>query len=239
MPYNTQDLTGITSLEELPIVPIGCDSSASWAARFRHLSTMESVEQIAERLVALTPSNRWISPSGEPIHLVITGGEPLLAGWQRAYPALLECTKMNDLRHLTFETNGTQKIQDSFHTFLHRECRDFHLNWSVSPKLSISGEDRSKSIRPEVLKSYAAVPNSTLCLKFVVAGEPDFHEAVEVTQQFRDHGVDIAAVYAMPVGALASSYAAVRDEVAQLCIRFGIRFSTRLHIDLFGNRFGT
>lgn len=237
MPYQRQDLSGVCSLAELPVVSIGCDSSASWSARYRHLSHREPVSEIAEKLTALTPDGAWTARSGEPIHLVITGGEPLLAGWQRAYPLLLSHPMLSSLSELTFETNGTQPLRAALRAAL--ESLGLSLNWSVSPKLSRSGESSEAAIRPEVLSSYAAVPGSFLYLKFVVHDGDDVDEAVSVVERYRASGVRVGAVYAMPVGARSEMYAAHRDVVAQKCLESGIRYSPRLHVDLFGNRFGT
>jgi organic radical activating enzyme len=56
-------------------------------------------------MLALTPNHTWIQRTGNDVHLVITGGEPLL-GWQRAYEELLSHPDMLNLQNLTFETNG-------------------------------------------------------------------------------------------------------------------------------------
>ena len=52
-----------------------------------------------------------------PIHIIFTGGEPMLPGWQKAYPALLKELHEQDPSKnflnaipLTVETNGTQEI---------------------------------------------------------------------------------------------------------------------------------
>jgi len=246
MPHMTQPLEGVTSLEDLPIVTIGCDSSASWARRYRHLSHHEEVATIAQHLVDAQDSKNgaWQrTPSGSDVHLVITGGEPLL-GWQRAYPALLQAPLLHDLKNLTFETNGTQALRPDFFDFLSQRqadprTPDFHLTWSVSPKLSRSGEAPEAAIRPEILLQYARVPNSFLYLKFVVGDAEDFVEAETVVTTYRDAGVPIDAIYAMPQGAMDTDYMAIRGDIADLCLAHGFRFSPRLHVDLFGNKFGT
>ena len=93
--------------EELPLVSTGCDSYASWDPRFKDLSPMLTSEAITDRIMEIIPHNEW-----KDEHLVITGGEPLL-GWQRAYPDLLNNSKMKALKEITFETNGTQKLLQS------------------------------------------------------------------------------------------------------------------------------
>ena len=37
MPYNTQDITDLKHISDLPVVNIGCDASASWSQRYKHL----------------------------------------------------------------------------------------------------------------------------------------------------------------------------------------------------------
>ena len=97
--------------ESLPLVNTGCDSYASWHPEFKHLSPTYTVEELVDKMTALLPNGHWLQPNGNPVHLVITGGEPLL-GWQRAYAELLSQPGMKDLKNLTFETNGTQKLHD-------------------------------------------------------------------------------------------------------------------------------
>ena len=36
MPYNTQDISKLKHISDLPVVDIGCDASASWSARYKH-----------------------------------------------------------------------------------------------------------------------------------------------------------------------------------------------------------
>jgi organic radical activating enzyme len=80
---NNVDPAKYSKYEELPLVSTGCDSYASWDPRFKDLSPVLTVDAIADRIMELLPNNKW-----RGVHLVITGGEPLL-GWQRSYPDLL------------------------------------------------------------------------------------------------------------------------------------------------------
>jgi 7-carboxy-7-deazaguanine synthase len=135
----------------LPLVETGCDSYASWHPAFKHLSPTVATEDLVGQMLALTPNNMWAQNNGNDVHLVITGGEPLL-GWQRAYGELLDDPRMADLKNITFETNGTQELNKDFkHHLLNwtlnskkysggvRRGRDA-LTFSVSAKLSASGE---------------------------------------------------------------------------------------------------
>ena len=97
----------------LPLVETGCDSYASWHPAFKHLSPTLETEVLVDRMLQLTPNNMWMQNNGNDVHLVITGGEPLL-GWQRAYTELLEHPRMADLKNITFETNSTQPLHKDF-----------------------------------------------------------------------------------------------------------------------------
>ena len=127
-----------TCIDELPLVKTGCDSYASWDARFKDFTTSVETEEAVERLLSNTPNKRWIEPNGQDIHLVITGGEPLLPGQQRRWPELFRLPGMENIKNVTFETNCTQLLGDSFVDFLATEAR-FETTFSCSPKLSVSG----------------------------------------------------------------------------------------------------
>ena len=47
------------------------------------------------------------------------------------------------------------------------------------------------------------------------------------------------AVYCMPEGATFEQQALTEKDVAEACMQTGYKFSPRLHINLFGNAWGT
>jgi 7-carboxy-7-deazaguanine synthase len=75
-------------------------------------------------------------------------------------------------------------------------------------------------------------------LKFVVADQDDVDEVTRAVQLYRDSGVE-CPVYLMPLGGRSEEYTLNVQEVANLCMERGWRFSPRLHISLFGNAWGT
>ena len=232
---NNVDPSKYTEYKSLPLVSTGCDSYASWDPRFKHLSPVLSIDSIADAIVDTLPYKRW-----ENEHLVITGGEPLL-GWQRAYPELLEHPKMVALKELTFETNGTQKLSDNFYNYLDDQWLGSirftnQLTFSVSPKLSGSGELREDAIKPEIIAQYESLGYTYL--KFVVASEEDAKEALEVKEMYRDAGFE-GPVYLMPVGGVESVYNWNNRRVAELAMKYGLRYSDRLQVPLFQNEWGT
>lgn len=223
----------------LPLVETGCDSYASWHPAFKHLSPNYTTEELVDGMLALTPNNMWQQNNGNDVHLVITGGEPLL-GWQRAYGELLSHPRMQDLKNLTFETNGTQKLSDDFKAFLRNWELDGpgfrrEVTFSVSAKLSASGESWEDAICPEVVNEYQAFGN--VYLKFVVETQEHVNEAVRAVDAFRAGGFK-GVVYLMPQGGVVQPYEANKLNIANICCEQGWNYSPRLHVDLWGNGWG-
>lgn len=234
---NNIDPTLYTEYKSLPLVSTGCDSYASWDPRFKHLSPLLSTDAIADAIVDTLPYKEWRDE-----HLVITGGEPLL-GWQRAYPELLEHPKMQSLQEITFETNGTQALTNDFKQYLRSwnqsrwpHGRGGEITFSVSAKLSCSGESRDEAIRPEIVCEYEDYGYTYL--KFVVATEEDAEEAIETIDVYRAEGFS-GPVYLMPVGGVESVYTLNNRRVAELAMKHGLRYSDRLQVPLFKNEWGT
>lgn len=222
--------------EDLPIIHTGCDTYASIYPEFKHLNRKASVDEVVEHLLSLTPNGKWVQDNGQDVHLIMTGGEPLLA-WQRLYIELFEHPRMQDLRNVTFETNTTQKLHDDFFNYLNNQDR-FTVTWSCSPKLSVSGEPWDTAIKPSVAREYSLVDDSDLYFKFVVADRTDIDEAGRAVDEYRAAGIE-APVYLMPLGGRSEEYNLNVQEVANICMERGWRFTPRLHISLFGNAWGT
>jgi organic radical activating enzyme len=228
------------SYEDLPLVSTGCDSYASWHPAFKHLSPFYTIDEIVDKVVDTLPYKEWRDE-----HLIITGGEPLLK-WQYLYPELLSHPKMQNLKELTFETNGTQALTDDFKSWIHREWHhDGSINmgrgrdtftFSVSAKLPCSGEAFEKAIRPEIVAEYEEY--GYVYLKFVIANEQDAEDAECAIGAYRAAGVT-GPVYFMPVGGVESVYQLNNRAVADLAMKRGYRYSDRLQVPLFKNEWGT
>jgi organic radical activating enzyme len=221
---------------DLPLVKHGCDSYASWHPNFRKFSPRYTIEESISAMLKLTPNHRWVQDNGNDVHLVITGGEPLLA-WQYLYPELLSHAAMRDLSNLTFETNGTQLLHKDFKDYLKNQC---HLNkdnitFSVSPKLSSSGETKEQAIKPSIIIDYQDVGH--VYLKFVVSTKEDFDEVDQVVQEYRHEGFR-GQIYVMSIGGTDESYFANNKQVADMALERGYRYSPRLHVDIWSNGWG-
>ena len=221
---------------DLPIIHTGCDTYASIYPEFKHYNMLKEVDDVVEHLLSLTPNGKWTQDNGQDIHLIMTGGEPLL-GWQRLYIELFEHPKMGDLKNVTFETNTTQLLHGEFKDYLQNQDR-FEITWSCSPKLSVSGEPWKTAIKPEVARDYADVGGSIMYLKFVVADRTDIEEAGKAVAEYKAAGIH-CPVYLMPLGGRSEEYNLNVQEVANICMEKGWRFTPRLHISLFGNAWGT
>ena len=222
--------------EDLPIIHTGCDTYASIYPEFKDFNKLATVDEVVEHLLSLLPEGKWTMDNGQDVHLILTGGEPLLA-WQRLYVELFEHPKMQDLKNVTIETNTTQSLHEDFYRYINSHGR-LHFTFSCSPKLSVSGERWEDAIRPDVASQYYSVAGSSLYLKFVVADMDDVEEVSRAVQQYRDAGVE-CPVYLMPLGGRSEGYDLTVQEVAKLCMEQGWRFTPRLHISLFGNAWGT
>jgi 7-carboxy-7-deazaguanine synthase len=227
--------------EDLPLVNTGCDSYASWHPKFKHLSPTLDTSEVVTKLLELVPGGDWVLPNGNDVHLVITGGEPLL-GWQRAYEELLDDPRMASLQNITFETNGTQELHEEFADYLSFWAfnragagRRPDITFSVSAKLSASGESWADAIKPEIVCSYEEF--GTTYLKFVVEKPSDFDEVDQAVSEYRRAGFT-GVIYIMPVGGVVSVYDGNKFNVADEAMLRGYYYSPRLHVDLWGNSWG-
>jgi 7-carboxy-7-deazaguanine synthase len=226
------------SYKDLPLVTTGCDSYASWDPKFKHLSPVLKIDSIAQAIVDTLPHKEWRDE-----HLVITGGEPLL-GWQKAYPKLLSHPLMKNLKEITFETNGTQKLGTELVDYLYDwaegdpfSTRSYEsITFSVSAKLPASGEKWEEAIIPENILQYQE--SGHVYLKFVVATEKDIEDAERADEEFRRAGFR-GNTYIMPVGGVDSVYNLNAKNVALAAMKRGWRYSDRLQVPLFKNEWGT
>lgn len=227
------------NLSKMPLVCTGCDSYASWDPRFRHLAEELTVDEAVDRILGLLPAGVFRNE-----HLVITGGEPLIPHWHSFWKELLTHPKLESLKAVTFETNGTQSIPYKMEQFL-KKWRDERgpesLTFSFSPKLPCSGEKWEDAIKPfNIQQGFRISPTSYV--KFVVATEQDFEDAmkaVELFQNDEDLYPYTGDIYLMPVGGVVDLYNLNKQAVAEKCLELGWRYSDRLQCSIWQNAWGT
>ena len=245
LPFQDFDVSSVKKVEDLPVWDKGCDSSYTWAKKFKGLMGHETPTILANKIVDImknetNPDGLFLHPlTKQRQHLCFTGGEPLMATGQQAIVGIYkELEKQNNLPgSMTFETNGTQKIREPFADWIKKI--DTEVFFSCSPKLwSVAGEKSEKAIKPEIVAEYRKL-SSKGQLKFVVGDERKQWEELENTvRKFRDMGVHWP-VWIMPTGAREEEQTATAGKVAEEAFKRGYNVSARVHVYLFGNAIGT
>lgn len=255
--YEGIDIDKIKSMEEIPILRFGCDSAYSWAKKFGHLAHKAHAKDICDDLEKwlrderFNPEAKFLnSNSKQWTHMAFTGGEPMMN--QSAICDIMQEFEVrnNVPKFVTVETNGTQRIRsyiedlisefymsEEFNGMIPDEYGSPEWFWSVSPKLSASGEPWEKAIQPEVLKRYKEASNHGQ-LKYVVDGsERCWDEVEKATEAYRSVGVDWP-VWIMPVGSSGDQQEKIQASVCEESVRRGYYFAARVHSWLFGNVIG-
>ena len=245
LPFEDFDVSSVNKVEDLPVWDKGCDSSYTWAKKFKDLMGQETPTVLANKIVDImknesNPDGLFLHPvTQQRQHLCITGGEPLMATGQMATVGIYEELERQDNLpgSMTFETNGTQKLRDPFKEWVDRI--DTEVFFSCSPKLwTVAGEKPEKAIKPEIVAEYYKLSKAGQ-LKFVVGPEErEWVEMESVIEQFRDAGVHWP-VWVMPTGAREEEQTAGAGIVAEKAFKRGYNVAARVHVYLFGNAIGT
>lgn len=177
----------------------------------------------ADQTIAVSPQELVDAIAAfPPRSVVITGGEPLL---QRRQLVPLAKQLVERGFRIEVETNGTVTPGP---------LSEFVAQFNVSPKLQSSGNVALKTLRPAVLRTFSD-PAVNAFAKFVVTHPEDIDEVDAVVREaaFRPEQVIL-----MPQGTTAAELNDRGRWVADACVARGYRFSTRLHIYLWGDKRG-
>ena len=245
LPFEDFDISTVKKVEDLPVWEKGCDSSYTWAKKFKGLMGHETPTVLANKVVDIlkndsNPDGKFLHPvAKQHQHLCFTGGEPLMVTAQAATMAIYkELQRQNNLPgSITYETNGTQILKEPFKEWI-KNC-ETEIFFSVSPKLfTVSGEKTAKAIKPENVAEYYKL-RKTGQLKFVVGNTDREWEEMETTiDMFRNAGVEWP-VWVMPTGAREEEQTRGAGKVAEKAFKKGYNVAARVHVYLFGNAIGT
>ncbi len=245
LPFQDFDIDSVKRVEDLPVWEKGCDSSYTWAKKFKKLMGHETPTVLANKIVDIlktdtNPNGLFLHPnSRQHQHLCFTGGEPLMMTGQAASVGIYRSLEQraNLPSSMTFETNGTQKLTEPFKKWI-KEIPE-EIFFSVSPKLfTVSGEKTEKAIKPANVKEYADCSDRGQ-LKFVVgSSRREWEELENTVRKFREAGVDWP-VWIMPTGAREEEQTDTAGKVAEEAFKRGYNVSARVHVYLFGNAIGT
>jgi 7-carboxy-7-deazaguanine synthase len=167
-------------------------------------------------------------------HIVLTGGEPMVASGIRELAALLKAKGL----HITIETAAT----------ILPEGIPCDLA-SLSPKLADSTPSEEQAgawsarheesrYRPEVIRQW--LENYACQVKFVFSQPEQLSEIEELLNEVGFvPGFTRDRVLLMPEGTDSEALQEKAPVLAELCIEHGFRYAPRIHIDLFGNTKGT
>ena len=167
--------------------------------------------EIVSRVIALGVEN-----------VVLTGGEPLMQ--QDALLDVAEALTRAGHR-IEVETNGTFKPQP----LLPRHV----AQWNVSLKLANSGNTTRRRLVDAPLRWFAQSENAWF--KFVVDAPADLDEVEALVDAYE---VPRRRVILMPQGASVDALNKRSAWLVDACTRRGYRFSTRMHILLWGDERG-
>jgi 7-carboxy-7-deazaguanine synthase len=193
-----------------------CDSDyTSWRSEGEKYSVAEVLDRVAE-----FPTR----------HIVVTGGEPLIA------PEVEDlCAGLRERSyHITVETAAT--------VFKPVAC-DLA---SLSPKLANSTPQQREGGRFAEMHDHvrlqfdvirAFMKHSDYQLKFVVDQPQDVGEVLTILEKLP--GVERTKVLLMPQGVTRAELEQRAVWLSELCKKHGFRYCPRLHIELYGNRRGT
>jgi 7-carboxy-7-deazaguanine synthase len=214
-------LTGVPSIF---IRTSGCNLRCHWCdtpyASWEPEGPEMSIEKILKKI------SGW-----DYNHIVLTGGEPMVAPDLPELAAVLKIQK----KHITIETAGTIPPNGI-------PC-DLA---SISPKLSNSTppperdpawakKHEATRLQPEVISEW--IRKYPFQLKFVVSSENDLAEIKDLLSRLPP--VPLHQILLMPEGIDVKTLATRSPWLVEICKREGFRFCPRLHIDLFGHKRGT
>lgn len=203
---------------------VWCDTPYTWNwedTKFKHLDDKKYNKASNIVTVGIDEIVDDISESHCEL-VVFTGGEPLLQ--QKELVQLF--TILRGLGHkIEVETNGT--IVPS------AELARLVTRFNVSPKLANSGNSLKLRNRESAMSDLAGRLNTIF--KFVIATEDDLQEVKALIDQYE---IDPDVVYLMPEGRTDEEIRAKSIWLVDVCKQYQYKFSTRLHVLIWGAKQG-
>jgi len=196
----------------------GCNLRCTWCDTPYTSWQPEGEDRFIESIVEQVNRHR-------AAHVVITGGEPMIA------PGIEELTRRLT-QHITIETAGTVDI-------------DVRCDlMSISPKLANStphdrdggrwaAQHERLRYQPEVLMRL--IGRYPYQLKFVISDPRDLAEVRSVVEKLE---ASPDRVLLMPEGVDPAVLAERGRLLVEICKQEGFRFTPRLHVELWGNKRG-
>lgn len=191
-----------------------CDTVDVWR-KGKRMSNEQIIYQLGGEI--------FIDHLDNGVHLVITGGEPLLQ--QEDLKDFI-----NDLYNLTnkpfieIETNGT--IEPTLYIASNVD------QWNVSPKLENSGMKKEHRLKPEVLKMFNLYSHTNF--KFVITQLKDWNEIVD---NFLPH-INRDKIILMPMALGRDELAINLNIVVDIAKHENLKMCSRLHVEIWNKLTG-
>jgi len=223
--YSLQGEGELTGVPSVFVRTSGCNLRCNWCdTPYASWSPEGKQMSVAKIVAAVRPY-----PAR---HVVLTGGEPMIAPGIRDLAA--ELKKLG--YHITIETAATIAPAGIACDLA-----------SMSPKLENSAPDerldevwrrKHEALRwqPDVVRAW--LDHYGFQLKFVVAQEADIDE-IESMLAALGREVPKAKVLLMPEGTTVEVLRLRAGWLGELCKARGYRYAPRLHVELYGNKRGT
>jgi len=220
--FITSDLRSLDDFEYIG----GCDSIYSWHPAYKHLTTWFTVDELIKELA-----------DSEAQILSITGGEPLLHQ-DFLTELLLRDDELSHFNKILIETNGSVVVSNDFINAA-KNCM-ITIEFSISPKLSNSGEKRSIAINAKAIKKLEEA--GFIYFKFVTSGKPEEIEEIKGVLDNYSETLPLmlnSDVWLMPEGAEKEQIELCQKQVVNACLANNWNFSPRMHVYIWGSKAGT
>mgnify|MGYP001551796138 CR=1 FL=1 len=225
--YSLQGEGALTGVPSVFVRTSGCNLRCAWCdtpyASWNPEGTPMTLEQIVGAVRAHAPAR----------HVVLTGGEPMIAKGIRELAGELKALDY----HITIETAATMAPEGIAYDLA-----------SMSPKLLNSAPDGTEHAawrkkheatrwQPAVVKAWLEA-GGEYQFKFVVAAPADVDELEGMLNSL---GKDIPRhkVQLMPEARSLEQMRGRAAWLSEVCKARGFRYAHRLHIELYGNKRGT
>lgn len=201
---------------------IGCDSIYAANAKFsKEWKFYKNTQELISEIQSLSNIN---------FDIVITGGEPTL---HFGNPILLETIRyfLQKGHRISVESNGS--VDFSFDEILKE------LYFTLSVKLSNSGEPLSKRIKPSIIQKI--IDNAkNVVFKFVLNAQmcEDGSAILEIKDLLSRLKLNNTPVYLMPQGVNVEEIDRNIQKIYPLCLQEGFYLTDRIHIRIWGDKRG-
>jgi 7-carboxy-7-deazaguanine synthase len=223
--YSIQGEGTLTGTPSVFVRTSGCNLRCNWCDTPYASWTPEGEQKTVAQIVAEIERH----PAR---HVVLTGGEPMIAKEVRALAAAIKELG----HHLTIETAATIAPEGIACDLASLSPK--LLNSAPDARLSLAWRKKHESLRwqPAVVRAW--IEQYDYQLKFVVAQPGDVDEIEGMLASLRRE-IPRHRVLLMPEGVTLEKIRERAGWLGELCKARGYRYAHRLHLELYGNQRGT